>query len=172
MLIAIVSDTHMPRGERQLPGACVERMAAADLILHVGDVMTATTLAELELIGPPLLAVQGNVDDAQLRRRLPVERVVDAEGARIGMVHDSGARLGRLERMRLRFPDSDAVLFGHSHMPLHEEEGGFQIFNPGSPTQRRRAPAHSMGWARVDDGRVTFELVELGAPGRRIARPS
>lgn len=151
----------MPRGQRVIPAACVERMAAADLILHAGDVMTATTLAELELIGPPVLAVQGNVDDVDLRRQLPIERVVEAEGTRIGMVHDSGPRRGRLARMRDRFPDVDAVLFGHSHMPLHEEDRGFQIFNPGSPTERRRAPVHTMGLAHVHDGRISFELVTL-----------
>jgi len=161
MVIAVISDTHMPRGRRALPGACVQRLAAADLILHVGDAMTASTLAEFELIGPPLLAVQGNVDDEDLRRELPIERVVEAEGVRIGMVHDSGPRRGRLARMRGRFPDADAVLFGHSHLPLHERDGGFQIFNPGSPTERRRAPVHTMGLASVHDRRIIFELVTL-----------
>jgi putative phosphoesterase len=165
MLIALLSDTHMPRGERRLPSDCVERMAAADLILHVGDVASASTLAEMELIGPPLLAVAGNVDDDELQRQLPVQRTVEAEGARLGMVHDAGPAPGRLARMRLLFPDTDAVLFGHSHIPLHEEQDGFQIFNPGSPTERRRAPAHTMGEARVRDGRVRFELIVVGLDG-------
>jgi putative phosphoesterase len=162
MLIAVISDTHMPRGARRLPDACVERLEQADLILHAGDFMTATTLAELELIGPPLLAVHGNVDDDEVRRTLPAERIVEAEEARIAMVHDAGPRQGRLERMRARFPDADAVVFGHSHMPLHESGDGFQIFNPGSPTERRRAPAHTMGLARVDGGSIEFELVVVG----------
>jgi putative phosphoesterase len=167
VLLAVISDTHMPRGERRLPEDCVGRLRAADLILHAGDVMTASTLAEFELIGPPLVAVAGNVDDADLRRELPVERVVDAGGARIAMVHDAGPAKGRLRRMRLRFPEADAVVFGHSHIPLHETEGGFQIFNPGSPTERRRSPAHTMGEARVEDGRVTFELITLVAAAAR-----
>ena len=164
MLIAVISDTHMPRGPRRLPADCVARMAAADLILHAGDVMSATTLAELELLGPPLLAVHGNVDDEDLRRELPIERIVDAEGAAIGMVHDAGPAKGRLQRLRRRFPGADAVVFGHSHIALHEEEDGFQIFNPGSPTERRRAPAHTMGEARTKDGRLTFELITLAEP--------
>jgi putative phosphoesterase len=163
VLVAVISDTHMPRGQRRLPGECVARCAAADLILHGGDVMTATTLAEIELIGPPVLAVQGNVDDEDLRRELPVERMVEAGGARIGMVHDAGPAKGRLRRMRGRFPDAAAVVFGHSHIPLHEEEDGFQIFNPGSPTERRRQPAHTMGEARIEDGRIAFELIVLGS---------
>jgi predicted phosphodiesterase len=93
--------------------------------------------------------------------RLPAARLVDADGARIAMTHDGGPAEGRLARLRLRFPDADAVVFGHSHLPLHEQAGGFQIFNPGSPTERRRAPAHTMGLATARDGRLEFELVSL-----------
>ena len=163
MLIAIISDTHMPRGARRLPEACVERIAGADLLLHAGDFMTLAVLRELEAIGPPLIGVRGNVDSAELGRLLPAERVVEAGGARIAMTHDAGARAGRLERMRRGFGDrADALVFGHSHQPLHERaEDGFQIFNPGSPTERRRAPVHTMGLAHVEDGALRFELVRL-----------
>jgi uncharacterized protein len=163
MLIAVISDTHMPRGARRLPLACVERIAAADLLLHAGDLMTVEVLRELEAIGPPVAAVHGNMDTTELRRLLPAERVVEAGGARIAMVHDAGPRTGRLERMRRRFGDrADAVVFGHSHLALHERAGdGFQIFNPGSPTERRRAPAHTMGMARVEAQAVEFQLIEL-----------
>jgi uncharacterized protein len=120
-------------------------------------------LRELEAIGPPLAAVHGNVDSAELQQMLPEERVVEVDGARIALVHDAGPRAGRLERMRRRFGDrADALVFGHSHLPLHETAAdGFQIFNPGSPTERRRAPRHTMGIARVRQGSVTFELVAL-----------
>jgi uncharacterized protein len=163
MLLAVISDTHMPRRGRRLPQACVERIAAAQLLLHAGDFVTLDVLRELESIGPRLVGVHGNVDSAELRRLLPAERVVEAGGARIALVHDAGPRRGRLERMRRRFGDrADAAVFGHSHLPLHERAGdGFQIFNPGSPTERRRAPAHTMGMARVEDGRIAFELVDL-----------
>ena len=162
MLIGIISDTHMPRGPRRLPDACVERLLDVDLILHAGDVMTAGALAAFESIGPPLLAVHGNVDSAELRERLPSERMVEADGAGIAMVHDAGPARGRLERLRRRFPDADAVVFGHSHLPLHEQVDGFQIFNPGSPTERRRAPTRTMGLAHAEAGRVRFELVDVG----------
>ncbi|HEX8066651.1 MAG TPA: metallophosphoesterase family protein [Thermoleophilaceae bacterium] len=161
MLIAVIADTHMPRGRRALPDACVERMRAADLIVHAGDFTAPEALAEIEALGPPVAAVHGNVDAPELRRRLPETRTIDAEGARIAVVHDAGPARGRLERMRLRFPDAAAVVFGHSHMPLHEERDGFQIFNPGSPTDRRRQPRHTMGVARAEGGRVAFELVPL-----------
>jgi putative phosphoesterase len=163
MLIAVIADTHLPRGTRSLPGECVRRIAAADLLLHAGDFSSTEVLRSLEAIGPPLVGVHGNVDSAELRRLLPAERVVEADGARIAMLHDAGPRSGRLRRMRARFGDrAQAVVFGHSHTPLHERaEDGFQIFNPGSPTERRRAPRHTMGMARVEHGGLHFELVEL-----------
>jgi putative phosphoesterase len=163
MLIAVISDTHLPRGARRLPEACVERIAAADLLLHAGDFSTIDVLRELEALGPPVVGVHGNVDSAELRRLLPAERVVEAEGALIAMVHDAGPRAGRLERMRARFGDrADALVFGHSHLPLHEEAAdGFQIFNPGSPTERRRAPTRTMGLMRVSAGLIRCELVQL-----------
>jgi len=160
--LAIISDTHMPRGRRALPAACVAELRAADLILHAGDFMRAEVLAALQALGPPVHGVHGNVDDEVLRRALPAARVVEAGGARIAMIHDAGPRAGRLARMRARFKDADAVVFGHSHLPLHERgEDGFQIFNPGSPTERRGAPAHTMGIATVDGGEVGFALISL-----------
>jgi putative phosphoesterase len=161
VLIAVISDTHLPRGARRLPDACVERLRGAALILHAGDFSTRSAFEELQALGPPLVGVHGNVDDKDLRRELPLRRVVAIGPVRIGMVHDAGPGRGRLERLRATFPDADAVVFGHSHMPLHEEADGFQIFNPGSPTERRGAPTHSMGIARVAGGRVKFELLEL-----------
>ena len=156
-----MSDTHLPRGSRSLPRSCVERLAAADAILHAGDFMELSVLEELSALGPPVHAVRGNVDSAELQARLPLTRVVAAGGARIAMIHDAGPAAGRLARMRRRFPDADAVVFGHSHLPLHEQEGEFQIFNPGSPTERRRAPHHTMGLAEAEGGRLRFTLVEL-----------
>jgi uncharacterized protein len=163
MLIAVISDTHLPKGARRLPDACVERIAPADLLLHAGDFSTLAVLRELEGIGPPVAGVHGNVDSADLRRLLPEERLVEADGARIAIRHDAGARAGRLERMRRRFGDrADVVVFGHSHMPLHEQgPDGFQILNPGSPTERRRAPAHTMGLIQVTGGLARCEIVTL-----------
>ena len=156
--MALISDTHLPRGARRLPGACVERLRGADLIVHAGDFTQLDVLREIEALGPPVAAVHGNADSAELRRLLPEARMVEG----VAVVHDAGPGGGRLERMRLRFPEARAVVFGHSHIPLHEERDGFQIFNPGSPTDRRRQPTHTMGTARVEDGRIEFELVDLG----------
>jgi putative phosphoesterase len=159
--IAIISDTHMPRGSRALPAACVERLKAADLIVHAGDLVTVGVLEELRAYGE-VAAVQGNVDDVEVRMVLPQRLDLDLEGARVVVVHDGGPAGGRLERMRRAYPDADAVIFGHSHLPLHETgAGGFQIFNPGSPTEKRRAPTHTMGLARAREGKITFQLVAL-----------
>jgi len=162
MELAIISDTHMPRGNRRIPDACLARLRAADAIVHAGDLVAEEVLALLEGLGPPVHAVHGNVDEPEVRMRLPRVRVVDVEGVQVLVTHDGGPADGRLGRLRRRFPGMDAVVFGHSHIPLHEAEDGFQIFNPGSPTERRRAPVHTMGAARVEAGQVRFELVELG----------
>jgi putative phosphoesterase len=162
MPIAIIADTHMPRGRRALPDACVDRLRAAELILHAGDISTAAVLDGLSALGPPVLAVHGNVDEPALVAALPAELEVELRGVRLAMTHDAGAARGRLARMRERFPRADAVVFGHSHIPLHEADGGFQIFNSGSPTERRRQAHHTMGIARIEDGGVVFEHVVLG----------
>jgi putative phosphoesterase len=159
--VAIVGDTHLPRGSRRLPEACVRRIRAADLVIHLGDFSTLQAYEEIAGIGPELVAVHGNVDDAALRRRLPEREVVWLGGVEVGLIHDAGPARGRLARMRREFPDASAVLFGHSHLPLHEREDGFQIFNPGSPTERRRAPTHTMGIAAVAEGRIRLRHIDL-----------
>jgi uncharacterized protein len=159
--VALISDTHMGGGRRRLPDRCVELIEASELVLHAGDIMTVEALVEIEAIGTPLRAITGNMDGWELRDRLPAELELELEGARLAMVHDAGPAVGRLARMRKRFPAADAVVFGHSHLPLHERDGDFHLFNPGSPTERRRAPHHSMGLARIQDGSIEFELVTL-----------
>jgi putative phosphoesterase len=161
VVVAVISDTHLPRGNRRIPEACVASMRASDLILHAGDLTHPEVLQDLESLGPPVFAVHGNVDSEEVRRALPETREVRAGGARIAMLHDAGPATGRLDRMRAQFPDAAAVVFGHSHIPLHEEHDGFQIFNPGSPTDKRRSPSHTMGIAEIEDARVRFRIVAL-----------
>jgi len=161
MRLAIVSDTHLPRGSRAIPPRCLDLMRGADAILHAGDFAELEVLRGLRALGPPVYGVTGNVDAPELYAELPSARVVKAGDVRIAMLHDAGPAGGRFDRMRRRFPDADAVVFGHSHIPLLEERAGFAIFNPGSPTERRRSPRHTMGLAVVQDGAVGFELVEL-----------
>jgi putative phosphoesterase len=139
----------------------VERLRAADLIVHAGDLMTMAVLEELRGYGE-VVGVQGNVDDVAVRMALPQRLDLDLDGAKVVVVHHGGPAAQRLERMRRKYPGADAVIFGHSHTPLHETgPDGFQIFNPGSPTEKRRAPSHTMGLARAREGRIAFELVDL-----------
>ncbi len=134
--------------------ACVKRLRAADLIVHA-------VLEQLRGYGK-VQAVRGNVDEDSLRITLPAQLELDLGGRRVGVIHDGGRRIGRLERLRRTFPDAEAVIFGHSHIPLHETAvDGFQIFNPGSPTDRRRSPRHTMGMAYADRSRLRFELIDL-----------
>lgn len=159
--VAIIADTHMPRGSRRLPDGCVRRIRAADLVVHLGDFSTRGVYEEMAAIGPRLVAVHGNVDDASLKRELPERTTIDLAGARLGLIHNAGPARARLGRMRKLFGDATAVLFAHSHIPLHEREDGFEIFNPGSPTERRRAPTHTMGLATVRDGKLRLRHIEL-----------
>ena len=155
----------MPKGARRLPDRCVELLAAAELIVHTGDFFGVEAYEAIAAVGPPLVAVRGNVDEPALAAKLPEEASFEYGGHTIAVVHDAGPKQGRLGRMRRRFPHADAVVFGHSHLPLHEsaEDGSLQIFNPGSPTERRRAPRHSMGVAKLDgDGALVFGHVWLG----------
>jgi uncharacterized protein len=162
MHIAIISDTHLPRGSRVLPDGCIERLKPADLIIHAGDFSRLEVLEELKALGP-VVAVYGNTDDAMLRAALPETMVIGVgDDLKLAVIHDGGPAQGRLRRMRARFPATDAVIFGHSHIPLHERApDGFQIFNPGSPTDRRRQPRHTMGLCHLRHGALEFELIDL-----------
>lgn len=151
----------MPRGSRRLPRACVERLAAADLILHAGDLTSVAVLDELRAFGHPVYAVAGNVDEPALRALLPEELVVEAGGARIAITHVPGPAAGRAERLAARFPRCAAVVFGHTHLPVVERDRGPWLLNPGSPTERRRAPFHSMLLLEIDAGEIRPELVDL-----------
>jgi putative phosphoesterase len=165
-LIAIIADTHMPRGARRLPERCAELLRQAEAVLHAGDFYALPALEEIKALNPRLHAVHGNVDEPALRSLLPETLTVGiGEGRSLALVHDAGPAKGRLARLRRRFPAADAVVFGHSHMPLHEvgegADAGFQIFNPGSPTERRRAPRPSMGLLEHDGGGLDFRHVWL-----------
>jgi putative phosphoesterase len=121
----------------------VRELERADLILHAGDVVTTGVLRELEAYAP-VEAVFGNMDEPALRAALPERRVVEVEGARIGLVHIPGPRAGREERLASWFPGCDAVVYGHTHQPQVARHRRVWILNPGSPTERRRAPGRSM----------------------------
>jgi uncharacterized protein len=148
----------MPRGARGLPEECLRLLRESSLILHTGDLTSRDFLTELERFGP-VAAVRGNMDEPPLRTELPERAEIEAEGIRVGLVHDGGSRAGREERLRSWFPDCDAVAYGHSHLPEVSKVDDTWILNPGSPTERRRAPEKTMILLR--DGVPT--LVSFGS---------
>ncbi len=160
--IAVIADTHLPYGRRRLPDRCLALLRGAALIVHGGDLSTIDVLEELTALGPPLVAVHGNVDEPELVARLPAQAEFELGGVTFALTHDAGPAKGRIERLRSRFPNAGAVIFGHSHIPLHEAARDLQIFNPGSPTDRRRQRQRTMGLASVEHARVSFEHVQLG----------
>jgi putative phosphoesterase len=166
MRIGVISDTHMPVRARALPEECRARLAHADVIVHAGDHSDADSLRALRALGPPVVAVHGNVDGEDLRLALPETARFRAGDRIVAVVHDAGPAPGRLARMRRRFPDADLVVFGHSHVPLVERApDGFAILNPGSPTDRRRQPRHTIAEVVVAPGRPPeITIVPLGDP--------
>jgi len=143
-----------------LPEGCVDELRAADLILHAGDLSTVAVLDELRSYAP-VEAVFGNNDEAALVRTLPETAVVEVGDAQLGLVHDAGRRAGREGRLLARFPGCDAIVYGHSHLPQLERTSGVWILNPGSPTQRRRAPARSLIVLEVARKKLRPRLVTL-----------
>ena len=162
MRAVVLADTHIADGRgRALDDRVLAAAADADLILHAGDVTGPELLATLRELAP-VHAVLGNNDGA-LAGVLPEVLHLDLDGVAVTLVHDTGARAVRAARMARRYPAADLVVFGHSHMP--EDVAGLdgpRIFNPGSPTQRRRALVHTFGLLEVADGRIVdLRHVEL-----------
>ena len=154
MRVAVLSDTHSPRRWKACPPAVGEVLRRADAILHAGDVCLAETLEELAAYAP-VHAVLGNNDGPDVARWGAPERMqLELGGLPIAMIHDSGPAKGRPARLRQMFPDAALVVFGHSHIPLDEIHDGQRIFNPGSPTDRRRQPHGTVGELVIDDGRL------------------
>jgi putative phosphoesterase len=150
--VVVLSDTHAPRRWRSCPPRVAAQLRGADLILHAGDVCIAAVLDELAQYAP-VTAVLGNNDGPDVAGwgAAPIAEF-DLDGLRVAMLHDSGPAAGRLARMRRAFGRADLVVFGHSHIPLDQSGFGLRIFNPGSPTDRRRQPHGTLGMLRIESG--------------------
>ena len=154
MRVAVLSDTHAPRFWKGCPSAVAAQLERIDLILHAGDVCIPEVLDELSAFAP-VRAVLGNNDDAAVAGwGVPVTSEFDLGGLNTAMIHDAGPKQGRPARLRRRFPAADLVVFGHSHIPLDVTEAGVRVFNPGSPTDKRRQPHRTLGLLDVIDGRL------------------
>jgi len=169
--VVVLSDTHLRAGRpRRLPDAVWAAIAGCQLVLHVGDVVDASLLDALDERHVPYRAVLGN-NDATLRDTLPERVQFGIEHVPVAMVHDSGTAKGRAARLRKWFPNAQIVVFGHSHAPVNEWHDGQLLFNPGSPTERRRQPMHTYGLIDIDAGRVVrSEIVYFD--GEQAIRPT
>ncbi len=154
MNVVVLADTHAPRRWRGVPPRVAAHLSGADLILHAGDVCTADVLNELSGYAP-VHAVRGNNDGPDIADwGAPDRLLIDLDGLSVGMIHDSGAATGRLSRMRRAFPDCELVVFGHSHIPMDVADQGLRLFNPGSPTDRRRQPHGTLGLLEIQRGKL------------------
>jgi len=160
--VVVLADTHAPRRWRSCPPRVAAHLRGADLILHAGDVCTAGVLDDLAGYAP-VHAVRGNNDGPDVAAwGAPDTLEIDVGGVRLAMIHDSGPRSGRPARLRRRFPAADLVVFGHSHIPVDQAADGQRIFNPGSPTDRRRQPHGTLGVLGIHGGQlVTAAIVEV-----------
>jgi len=157
--VVVLADTHLRRASsRRLPDAVYAHLERAEVVLHAGDILVGEVLEELSGFAP-VHAVLGN-NDHELMGVLPEVVELDIDGVRVGMVHDSGETAGRARRLRRMFPDADVVVFGHSHIPwLQPGVDGQLLLNPGSPTERRRQPVHTLATLDVEDGRVVASAI-------------
>lgn len=162
--VLVTSDTHLALGAR-LPDALLELADRADHVIHAGDLVELDVLDVLETLAP-VTAVCGNVDDPAVAARLPARARVELAGVSLAVVHDPGPAVDRRERLVGWFPGAGVIVYGHTHAPEldHGTVGQPLIVNPGSPTQRRRAPWHSACWLELAAGRVlAADIVQLDA---------
>jgi putative phosphoesterase len=158
--LLLIADTHLPGRARDLPASVWDEVARVDVVLHAGDWVQPPLLDELEARAKRLVACWGNNDGNDLRRRLPERADVVLEGVRFTVVHETGASGGRDVRMARLYPDTDVLVFGHSHIPWDTTAPtGLRLLNPGSPTDRRRQPFCTYMTATVQDS--VLSAVEL-----------
>ena len=154
--LLLLADTHVPKRARALPPQVWNAVDAADLVIHAGDWVDPLLLDELQGRSGALVGVWGNNDGDELRRRLPEVARTTVDGIRIAVVHETGPAAGRESRCDADYPDTDLLVFGHSHIPWDSvTPGGLRLLNPGSPTDRRRQPRCTMMTALVDAGELT-----------------
>jgi uncharacterized protein len=154
--LLLLADTHVPRRARALPAAVWDAVADADVVVHAGDWVVPELLDELSARSARLVACWGNNDGPELRRRLPERADVVLNGLRVTVTHETGASAGRDARMSRLYPDTDVLVFGHSHIPWDTTTAtGLRLLNPGSPTDRRRQPHCTYMTARIEGGALT-----------------
>lgn len=167
--LLLLSDTHLPKRAKVLPEVLWADIEAADIVVHAGDWVNEELLDQLSLRSRQLIGCYGNNDGAGLRSRLPLVARAVVEEVRLAVVHETGPALKRGERMDAAFPETDLLVFGHSHIPWDSvTPAGMRLLNPGSPTDRRRQPFCTYLRVEIDGKTVTSDLRKL--PPRAGAR--
>ncbi|RSN12233.1 metallophosphoesterase [Amycolatopsis roodepoortensis] len=155
MRLLLIADTHLPQRAKKLPAQVWREVEAADVVIHAGDWVEVALLDELEARSKRLIGVYGNNDGADLRARLPEIARADLGGVRLAVIHETGGKQGRERRCDEQFPDTDVLVFGHSHIPWDTvTPNGLRLLNPGSPTDRRRQPFCTYQTAEIRDGEL------------------
>ncbi|MFD5243791.1 metallophosphoesterase family protein [Amycolatopsis sp. NPDC058340] len=155
MRLLLIADTHLPLRAKALPDQVWREVDAADVVVHAGDWVEVALLDELEARSERLIGVYGNNDGADLRSRLPEIARADLGGVRLAVIHETGGKQGRERRCDELFPDTDVLVFGHSHIPWDTvTPNGLRLLNPGSPTDRRRQPFCTYQTAEIRDGEL------------------
>ena len=165
-----MADTHVPKRARDLPRELWAAVDAADVVVHAGDWVAVGMLDALEARATRLIGCYGNNDGPALRARLPEIARANLDGVRLAVVHETGQAAGREARCAARFPDTDVLVFGHSHIPWDTTAAGsLRLLNPGSPTDRRRQPFATYMTASIEDAHLAE--VNLHRLPRPAARP-
>ena len=166
MRLLIIADTHLPKRARDLPDELWAVVEDADVVLHAGDWVDVALLDRLEERSRRLVGVYGNNDGPALRARLPEVARAELGGVRFAVVHETGGRAGREERCTAAYPDTDVLVFGHSHIPWDTTAAtGLRLLNPGSPTDRRREPYRTYLTATAQDGALSAVVLHQIEPG-------
>lgn len=161
MKIGVVSDTHIPNKARKIPETLLQGLAGVDLILHAGDLVSATVLQTLQAIAP-VEAVAGNMDAPNLAYQLGRKKLLHLAGYNIGLIHGDGIKGTTIDRAQAAFPEAQCIVFGHSHMPYNAFRQGVYMFNPGSPTDRRSSPQFSYGLLYLEQAGIRGEIIYFG----------
>ena len=163
MLIGVISDTHIPLLAKKLPEIIFDYFREASLVIHAGDLISMTVLNDLKQITPRVEAVVGNMDPAEVRTMLPVKKIVDAEGVKIGVIHGWGSPQGMKDRIWGEFKEDrpDIVIFGHTHKPEKTMEHGVLFLNPGSPTDKIFSSENTIAILDVAKNNIKAEIIRL-----------
>lgn len=163
MRIGVIADTHIPRRAKNIPEDVLRYFKGVDIVLHAGDLTDLRVLDELRAITDKIEAVLGNMDPPENQSVLPVKKIIDVEGVKIGMMHGWGGPIGLRRRVwnEMKEDKPDVVIFAHSHQPEKVVSGGVLFLNPGSPTDKFFASVNSIALLTIKDGKAQAQVIRI-----------